>query len=120
MPNKKTADKSWAVYWGFEYFIEIGKLAGYLGKDLLIQKREGGEREGGETEAWNFNYSRTFDEPLKALAYLLFNLTADTEERKFKSLKHQKIREDLLQDFLLKFPSERKTLETSLAQSQPK
>ena len=103
-------EKPWAVF-TFEYGVSnFGKVVKEDKKDekiicLWIKYYEGKEIFGAysENEPWDPNWVKTFDKSYKALSYFL-------------SVKYPKIHNNkrVLEEFLIKFPSERLNIEKFL------
>lgn len=115
-------EKPWAVYsydamgaWSFAKVVkETRNEAGKINL-LWLKLYERGLRfspeDQLEDEPLDPKYVKTFDNPIKVLAYFLVH------QRKFMPQYHKK---SILKEFLYRFPSERANLENLLAQSKSK
>lgn len=115
MPDEtqKPIEKPWAVYRNLNFQYRIGKIRGDSGSFYWIKFRE-----NEDSELWDKRYVRAFDDPLKAIAYLL--VITEGIHTSHKKLFHKTEREDIIQSLFIQFPNERKNIESLLAQSQPK
>lgn len=105
--KSKKIEKPWAVYFSDEGAVGVGKVIQedkyfemIIGLSIVYHEKD-------NYHDWDPRYVKTFDTPVKAIAYFLVHSP------------HSK-REDTIRHFLRGFPSERANLENLLAQSQPK
>lgn len=113
---REKTQKSWAVYWNRSHQYRIGKLEYCYPADSCFWIRS---QEHEDIEAWQKEFVRAFDNPLKAIAYSLV-ITDFKNNRSHKSYYHQDAKRQQIEDFFARFPSEKTNFEKLLAQSQPK
>ena len=92
------AEKPWAVYYWVLPPMYMGKVIRDSHESLDIKYSEGQQY---PAELWDTDYVRTFDSPIKAIAYSLVKNPGKT-------------REEIIEEFLEDFPSQRKVLEPYL------
>ena len=119
--NQKQIKKPWAVYsydsngaWGFGKIVKREEYLGKISRLWITNFEKEGycfEENLFGCEPLDPEQVKTFDNPLKAMAYFLVH------QRKFNPPYDKK---SIIKSFLLRFPRERKNLEKLLAQSQPK